>query len=95
MPKWGYSVTDMEPDKTAKASGRELRVSHKHAREVCKTINGMKLEQAKDFLRQVILKKKAVPFGRFKKHVPHRHGMDYGFCRKISCKNCPSSIEDS
>ena len=75
MPKWGYSVTDMEPDKTAKASGRELRVSHKHAREVCKALMGMKLEQAKDYLKQVILKKKAVPFGRFNKHVPHRHGL--------------------
>jgi large subunit ribosomal protein L22 len=38
MPKWGYSITDMDLEKTVKASGRELRVSPKHAREVCKTI---------------------------------------------------------
>ena len=79
MPKWGYSVTDMESDKTAKASGRELRVSHKHAREVCNTINGMKLNQAKDYLKQVIQKKKAVPFKRFNKHVGHRHGLEKAF----------------
>jgi len=93
MPKWGYSVTDMEPDKTAKASGRELRVSHKHAREVCKTINGMKLEQAKDYLQQVILKKKAVPFGRFNKHVPHRHGMDFGFAGRYPEKTAKAVLK--
>ena len=76
MPKWGYSITELEPDRTVKASGRELRVSPKHAREVCKTIKGMKLDQAKNYLRQVILKKKPVPFRRHKKKVGHRHGIE-------------------
>ena len=75
MPKWGYSIIELEPDKTVKASGRELRVSPKAAREVCKTIKGMKLDQAKEYLRQVMLKKKPVPFRRHKKKVGHRHGM--------------------
>ena len=76
MPKWGYSITELDPDRTVKASGRELRVSPKHAREVCKTIKGMKLDQAKEYLRQVILKKKPVPFRRHKKKVGHRHGLE-------------------
>ncbi len=59
-----------------KASGRELRISPKHAREVCKTIKGMNLDQAKDYLQQVILKKTAVPFRRHKKKVGHRHGIE-------------------
>ena len=75
MPKWGYSITELDPDKTVKASGREIRVSPKHAREVCKTIKGMKLDQAKGYLQQVIAKKKPVPFRRHKKKVGHRHGM--------------------
>jgi large subunit ribosomal protein L22 len=79
MTKWGYSITDMDAEKTAKASGRELRVSPKHAREVCRTIKGMKVEQAKDYLNQVILKKKAVPFRRFNKKVGHRHGLEKAF----------------
>ena len=79
MPKWGYSITDMDVEKTVKASGRELRISHKHAREVCKTIKGMNLDQAKDYLQQVIQKKKPVPFRRFNKHVPHRHGLEKAF----------------
>ncbi|MDH5794942.1 MAG: 50S ribosomal protein L22 [Candidatus Bathyarchaeota archaeon] len=75
MPKWGYSVMDLDPDTTAKASGRELRVSPKAAREVCTAIKGMKLDQAKEFLELVRQKKKAVPFRRFKKTVPHRKGL--------------------
>ena len=86
MPKWGYSITDMDQEKTAKASGRELRVSPKHAREVCKTIKGMKLDRAKDYLRQVILKKKAVPFRRFNKKVGHRKGLDHAFSGRYPVK---------
>ena len=86
MPKWGYSITDMDLEKTVKASGRELRVSHKHAREVCKTIKGMKLDQAKEYLRQVILKKKPVPFRRFNKKVGHRHGLENAFAGRYPVK---------
>ncbi|MBT8171285.1 50S ribosomal protein L22 [Candidatus Bathyarchaeota archaeon] len=86
MPKWGYSIIDIDNEKTAKASGRELRVSHKHAREVCRTIKGMKLDQAKVYLRQVILKKKPVPFRRFNKHVGHRHGLEKAFAGRYPVK---------
>jgi len=86
MPKWGYSTTELDPDKTVKASGRELRVSPKHAREVCKTIKGMKLDQAKDYLRQVILKKKPVPFRRHKKKVGHRHGIEKAYAGRYPVK---------
>jgi len=79
MPKWGYSITDIDIEKTAKVSGREIRVSPKHAREVCKTIKGMKLDHAKAYLKQVILKKKPVPFRRFNKKVGHRHGLENAF----------------
>ena len=52
MPKWGYSVINelLDPEKTAKASGRELKISHKAAREVCKAIKGMMLNNAKLWL---------------------------------------------
>lgn len=77
MPKWGYSIIaeTLDPEKTAKASGRETRVSHKHAREVCKTIKGMTLNNAKKYLRDVIAKKKPVPFKRYNKKAGHRHGL--------------------
>ena len=86
MPKWGYSITELDPDRTVKASGRELRVSPKHAREVCKTLKGMKLDQAKEYLQQVILKKKPVPFRRYKKKVGHRHGMEKAYAGRYPVK---------
>jgi large subunit ribosomal protein L22 len=66
---------DLDPDTTAKASGRELRVSPKAAREVCTAVKGMKLDQAKELLELVRQKKKAVPFRRFNKKMPHRKGL--------------------
>ncbi len=81
MPKWGYSILaeELDPEKTVKASGREIRVSHKHAREVCRTIKGMKLTQAKTFLLDVTEKKKAVPFRRYQKKSGHRRGLEKAF----------------
>jgi large subunit ribosomal protein L22 len=77
MPKWGYSILTeaLDPEKTAKASGREIKVSHKHAREVCHTIKGMTLTNAKAYLRDVTEKKKPIPFTRYNKKSAHRHGL--------------------
>ncbi|MBS7640793.1 50S ribosomal protein L22 [Candidatus Bathyarchaeota archaeon] len=58
-----------------RASGRELRISPKAAREVCAAIKGMMLEEAKEFLRNVIAKRVAVPYRRYKKKLPHRRGL--------------------
>ncbi|MCW4020105.1 MAG: 50S ribosomal protein L22 [Candidatus Bathyarchaeota archaeon] len=75
VPKWGYSVMGLDPNTTVQASGRELRVSPKSAREVCTAIKGMKLDEAREFLEQVRQKRKAVPFRRFNKKMPHRRGL--------------------
>ena len=72
MPEWGYSITHLDPERTVKASGRELRISHKAAREICNTIKGMRLEQAKRYLRLVIAEKQPVPFKRYRKKVGHK-----------------------
>ncbi|MBS7658251.1 MAG: 50S ribosomal protein L22 [Candidatus Bathyarchaeia archaeon] len=72
MPKWSYSIQNLDPDKTVKCSGRELRISPKTATEVCRAIKGMKLNEAKAFLEEVKELKRAVPFRRYKKEVPHR-----------------------
>lgn len=86
MPNWGYSVTGLDPDRTVKSSGRELRVSPKAAREVCNAIKGMKLEEARDFLQQVTIKKKAVPFRRYKKKVGHRRGLQKAYAGRYPVK---------
>jgi ribosomal protein L22 len=79
MPKWGYSIIQemLNPEKTAKASGRELKVSHKAAREVAKALKGMDLVQAKDFL-EMLLQKKTSPIHPIhqKTGTQRRHGQN-------------------
>jgi large subunit ribosomal protein L22 len=88
MPKWGYSIIteELDPEKTAIASGREVRVSHKHAREVCKTVKGMMLIQAKEYLLDVMEKKKAIPFTRYNKKAGHRRGLVGAFAGRYPIK---------
>ncbi|MEM2281028.1 MAG: 50S ribosomal protein L22 [Candidatus Bathyarchaeia archaeon] len=88
VPEWGYSIPEeaLDPEKTVKASGREVRVSHKAAREICKTIKGMTLNEAKRFLRDVIAKRKAVPFTRYKKKAAHRHGLEKAYAGRYPVK---------
>jgi large subunit ribosomal protein L22 len=95
MPKWGYSISDedFDMDKSVKASGREVRVSHKHAREVCRTIKGMKLSQAKTYLQDVMEKKKAVPFRRYQKKAGHRHGLEKAFAGRYPIKAAARTLK--
>ncbi|MCD6479802.1 50S ribosomal protein L22 [Candidatus Bathyarchaeota archaeon] len=75
MPSWKYSVKGLDPDRTAIASGRDLRISPKAAREICNYIRGMNLQKAKEVLREVIELKRAIPYRRHKKKIPHRRGL--------------------
>ncbi len=88
MPKWGYSIAEEEIDleKTVKASAREVAVSHKSAREICRTIKGMMLVQAKQYLNDVMVKKKPIPFRRFRKKSGHRHGLENAFAGRYPIK---------
>ena len=93
MPKWGYSITDLDPEVTVKASGRELRVSPKAAREVCAAIKGMTLDEAKEFLEQVIAKRKPVPFRRYKKKIPHRRDIQGFYAGRYPVKAARMILE--
>jgi large subunit ribosomal protein L22 len=58
----------------AKAYGRRIDMSPKHAMEICRHIKGMTTEKADVFLTKVQEKKEYVPLKRYKKGVPHRTG---------------------
>jgi large subunit ribosomal protein L22 len=73
----GYSV-ELDEETTARAYGRELKISPKKAREVATAIRGKKLGVAKDLLQDVVDKKRAIPFRRYKKMVAHKKGMAAG-----------------
>ncbi len=86
MPNWGYSFTAFDEDRMAKASGRELRISPKAAREVCHYIRYMNLRQAQAFLERVITKEQAVPYRRHRKEVSHKGGLNGWYAGKYPVK---------
>jgi len=76
LGKHKYAIIGLDPDKTAKAVGRDVRVSPKPVREICNCIKGMSLEKAKRFLEDVIDMKTPVPFKRYKGKRAHKKGLD-------------------
>ncbi len=76
MAKYNYSTKVKE--NFGKAVGRSLDISTKHSVEVCSFIRGKTLQNAKKLLNEVIGKKRAVPYKRYKRELPHRPGMASG-----------------
>ena len=75
MAKIKYAFKDNDKVKTAKAIGRSLRISPKHAVEICRQIRGMQLEDAKDYLNRIIHMEEPLPFKRHNKKIAHRRGI--------------------
>ncbi|ADG13301.1 50S ribosomal protein L22 [Methanocaldococcus infernus] len=73
MGKLKYKVK-VDDEKVAKAMGRNLPISRKHAREICKELSGKPLDKAIQFLKDVIEMKRPVLFRRHCKKVGHRKG---------------------
>jgi large subunit ribosomal protein L22 len=55
--------------------GMELHISPKHAREICRTLRGMRANLARAYLEDVIALKRSIPFKRYRKNVAHRHDL--------------------
>ncbi|MFC6717007.1 50S ribosomal protein L22 [Natrialbaceae archaeon GCM10025810] len=70
-----YSV-DADPDATAKAMLRERQMSHKHSKEIAREIKGRTVEDARAYLRDVVDKKRSVPFKSHNSGVGHRSDID-------------------
>ncbi|MDH7596317.1 MAG: 50S ribosomal protein L22 [Methanothrix sp.] len=73
MGRLNYSITP--EGRFARAMGVELPISPKHAREICRAIRGMKVDAAERYLQDVVALKRAVPFRRYNRNVPHRRGL--------------------
>ncbi len=73
VPHWAYSVSALDPDKTVRCAGREMRISPKASVEICTTIRGMKIAAAKTLLEQVSRKERWIPYRRFNKEVAHHN----------------------
>lgn len=72
LPNYKISVFGLDADRTAIATGRNLPISPKHAREICRELKGKYLETAQEYLEKVIAKERSVPFRRYRRKVAHR-----------------------
>ena len=69
MPKYS---TEMDPDKTAKAYGYELHCSQKDSVNLAYALKGMKTEEAKEFLEEIIEMKRPLPAVFHKRKRAHQ-----------------------
>ena len=72
MGRYDYAFQNFDSTKHVRASIREKKISHKHAREVATAIKGLSIEKARDYMLSVVAKERAIPFRRFKNQVGHR-----------------------
>ena len=68
-----YSIK-LDPEKTAKAYGRELHCSPKFSQNIASFIQGMSIDKAKHFLEDVIQLKRALPLKTHNRLCAHKKG---------------------
>lgn len=89
----GYSM-DPDPEKTAKAYGKEFQISPKKSVEVCNMIKGKEVDRALEVLEEVLDGDKPVPYQKHNKKVGHRKGIGSGGYPEKVCKKIHSLIEE-
>ena len=72
MGRYSYAFQNYDSTKHVRASMREKKISHKHAREIPHAIKGLTIEKARDYLQSVLEHKRCIPFGRYNNQVGHR-----------------------
>ncbi|EEB73749.1 50S ribosomal protein L22 [Thermococcus sp. AM4] len=76
--RFSYSFQNFDPERMARASGRDLRISPKHSVELLREIRGMMLNDALRYLDDVIAKRRPVPMKRFNDSQGHKPGKGFG-----------------
>ena len=69
MPKY---TTERDSEKSAKAFGYELHCSWKDSINIARALKGMKIEEAKKFLEEIIALKRPLPAVFHKQKVHHQ-----------------------
>lgn len=72
MSRFKYAYQYYNAITDARASIRQVDMSHKHAREIGVAISGLWVDDARSYLLDVVNKRRAIPFGRYKNQVGHR-----------------------
>ncbi|ANF22824.1 50S ribosomal protein L22 [Thermococcus piezophilus] len=76
--RFSYSFQNFDPERMARASGRDLRISPKHSVELLREIRGMMLNDALRYLDDVIALKRPVPMRSFNDSQGHKPGKGFG-----------------
>jgi large subunit ribosomal protein L22 len=74
----GYTYEGDARTSVARARGYELPISPKKTYEVLNAIRGRPVDEAKEFLEEVVELKRAVPFRRFNQETAHKKGIGPG-----------------
>ena len=90
----GYTQ-ETDPETTSKAIGKEVHVSPKHCREVCKMLKGMKVDEARNYLSSVADLKTPVPYSRYKKYLSPKAKMGPARYPKKAAKAILDVIESA
>ncbi|MCK4809049.1 MAG: 50S ribosomal protein L22 [Candidatus Aenigmarchaeota archaeon] len=61
-------------ERVARSGATNMRISTKNSVEISRFIKGLAVDRAIEYLEDVVIKKKAVPFKRFIKDQAHRKG---------------------
>ncbi|MBR1369313.1 50S ribosomal protein L22 [Methanocalculus chunghsingensis] len=80
MARTGYSMK-VEGDNVVRAKANELHCSPKHAIEIASFIRNKNVDAAIAYLQDVVAKKKAIPFRRFKRNVAHQKSLSGVVCQ--------------
>jgi large subunit ribosomal protein L22 len=70
--------TKVDPEKTARAYGRELHCSPKHCENIARVIRGLNVNRAKELLEDVINLRRAIPFKTHNSKRAHKKQMGPG-----------------
>lgn len=68
----------VKPEHSASASLKDVSISTKHSIEISHALRYKNTNYAKNYLGEVIVLKRAVPFRRFLRNVGHKKGMSAG-----------------
>ena len=87
--------TDIDPDKTAKAYGYELHCSPKDSMNLVCAIKGMKTEEAKKYLEELIAMKRPLPTVFHKRKRAHQKAIGPGSYPQKAAKYMLKTIKNA
>ncbi len=87
--------TDVDPDKTAKAYGYELHCSLKDSKNLAYAIRGMKTEDAKKYLEEIIIMKRPLRAVFHNGKRAHQKGIGPGSYPKKAARYLLKTVENA